>query len=269
MLDNQWFPALAPPSSDAMRDVGSTDELTVGVIDFPRATVPACPSAYGDRCQLCRCRLADAGHPLEQDQMGIAMAPAARPSARSPSRLDLEPLLKDDGGTRGRAPVQGPQEIPGPDQAALVDLVMRIPWQELNPSPEAGLVVAPGPGRVPGIVDALAADVAALDDASAAFLHHFPYQAVLERFARLDPTAGQVPVPLATDIAAAQDDHPGPGEAHAVDLAGVRRFRPERGIEPGEGHPAAPVGDLLDRPRPGFGQTSRVAVRRHDPLHRL
>ena len=59
-------------------------------------------------------------------------------------------------------------------QAALVDLVLRIPWQELDPSPEAGLVVAPGPNRVLGIVHALTADVAALHDASAAFLHHFP-----------------------------------------------------------------------------------------------
>src|ERR1700751_3664383 len=108
---------------------------------------------------------------------------------------------------------------------------MRIPWQELNPSPEAGLVVAPGPSRVPGIVYALAADVAALNDASAAFLHHFPYQAVLERFARLDPAAEQVPVPLAIGIAGAQDDHPGPGEANAVDLVGVRRFWPGRGCQ--------------------------------------
>jgi hypothetical protein len=80
---------------------------------------------------------------------------------------------------------------------------MRIPGQELDPSPEAGLVVASGPSRVPGIIDALAADVAALGDASAAFLQHFLDQAVLERLARLDPAAEQLPVPLAIDIAAA------------------------------------------------------------------
>ena len=118
--------------------------------------------------------------------MGIATA-AAGPSALSVSRLDLEPRLQDDGGTRGRAPVQGPEKVFRPDQAALVDLVLPIPWQELDPSPEARLVVAPGPSRVLRIIDALAADVAALDNASAAFLHHFPDQAVLQRFARLDP----------------------------------------------------------------------------------
>ncbi len=47
------------------------------------------------------------------------------------------------------------------------------------------------------IVNALAADVAALDNARAAFLHHFPDQAVLHRFTGLDPAAEQVPVPLA------------------------------------------------------------------------
>jgi len=52
-----------------MSDVGSAGELTVGVIDFPRATVPACPGAHSDRCQLGRCRLADAWHLFEQDQM--------------------------------------------------------------------------------------------------------------------------------------------------------------------------------------------------------
>jgi hypothetical protein len=119
------------------------------------------------------------------------------------------------------------------------------------------------------VVDALAADVAALDDASAAFLHHFPDQAVLQRFARLDPAAEQVPVSLAVGVAGAENDHPGPGEADAVGLGGVRRFWPERGIEPGEGHPAVVVTDLLDRSRLGLGQTRRVAARRHDALHRL
>jgi hypothetical protein len=85
-----------------------------------------------------------------------------------------------------------------PDQATLAGLVLSIPWQQLDPSPEAGLVVAPGPSRVLRIVHALAADVAALGNASAAFLHHFPDQAVLQRFARLDPAAEQVPVPLAS-----------------------------------------------------------------------
>jgi hypothetical protein len=99
------------------------------------------------------------------------------------------------------------------------------------------------------VVNPLAADVAAVDNAGAAFLHHFPDQAVLQRFTGLDPAAEQVTVPLAIAIAGTKDDHPGLGEANAVCLVGVRRFRPERGIEPGKGHPAAPVGDLLDGPR--------------------
>jgi len=99
--------------------------------------------------------------------MGIAAA-AAVPSALSVSGLDLEPLLKDDGSARGGAPAQGPKKALGLDQAALVDLVPRIPWQQLDPSPEAGLVVAPGPRRVPWIVNALATDIAALYHASAA-----------------------------------------------------------------------------------------------------
>jgi hypothetical protein len=67
--------------------------------------------------------------------------------------------------------------------------VLRIPAQELDPGPEAGLVVAPGPSRVLGIVNALAAEVAALDNAGAAFLHHLPDQAVLQRFTGPDPAA--------------------------------------------------------------------------------
>jgi hypothetical protein len=136
--------------------------------------------------------------------MGIAAA-AAVPSALSAPGLDLEPFLQDDGRTRGRAPALGPEKIFGPDQGALVDLVLRIPSQQLDPSPEAGLVAAPGPSRVLRVVNALAADVAALDDASAAFLHHFPDQAILQRFARLDPAAEQVPVPLATGVPGARE----------------------------------------------------------------
>src|SRR5215471_10537291 len=67
---------------------------------------------------------------------GIGSA-AAGPSALSVPGLDLQPLLKDDGGTGGGAPAQGPEKGFRPDQAALVDLVLRIPWQELDPSPEA------------------------------------------------------------------------------------------------------------------------------------
>jgi len=66
------------------------------------------------------------------------------------------------------------------------------------------------------IVNALAADVAALGNAGAAFLPHFPHQAVLQRFTGLDPAAEQVPVPPAIAIPGAQDDHPGLGEADAV-----------------------------------------------------
>jgi hypothetical protein len=87
--------------------------------------------------------------------MGIAAA-AAGPSALPVPGLDLEPFLEDDGGTGGGAPAQGAKKAFRLDQAALVDLVLRIPWQELDPRPEAGLVVAPGPSRVPWIVDALA-----------------------------------------------------------------------------------------------------------------
>jgi hypothetical protein len=122
------------------------------------------------------------------------------------------------------------------------------------------------------IVHALAADVAARDDAGAALLHHFPDQAVLQRFTRLDPAAEQVPVPLAIAIAiaiaSAEDDQTGPGEADAVGLVRVRRFGPERRIESGEGDPTALVDDLLDRSRFGFGQTRRVAARRHNALHK-
>jgi hypothetical protein len=137
-------------------------------------------------------------------------------------------------------------------RAALVDLVLRIPSQELDPGPEAGFVVAAGPSRVVGIVNALAADVAALDNAGAAFLHHFTDQAVLQRLTGLDPAAEQVPVQFAIAIAGTQNDHPGRGEANAVCLIGVRRFRRQRGIEPGKDHPAASVGDLLDGSRLRF-----------------
>src|SRR5262249_24840355 len=198
---------------------------------------------------------------------GISPA-AAGSSALSVPGLDLEPLLKDDGGTGGVAPAQGLEKVFRPDQAALVDLVLRVPWQELDPNPEARLVVAPGPSGVLRIVNALAADVAALDDASAGFLHHFPGQAFFHRFARLDSAAEQVRVSLAIDITGTQDDHPGLGEADAVGLVRVRRVGPERGIEPGEGLLAALVADLLDRSRPGFSQTRRVPTRRHDALHR-
>ena len=94
--------------------------------------------------------------------MGTA---AAGSSAFSVPGLDLEPFLKDDGGARGGAPAQGLEKVFRPDQAALVDLVLRIPSQELDAGPEAGLVVAPGSSRVVRIVNALAADVAALDNA--------------------------------------------------------------------------------------------------------
>jgi hypothetical protein len=104
------------------------------------------------------------------------------------------------------------------------------------------------------VVDALAADVAALGNAGAAFFHHFPDQAVLQRFAGLDPAAEQVPLPLAIAISGAQDDHPSLGEANAVCLVAVRLFRPEWGIEPGKGHAAAAVGELLDGSRLRFRQ---------------
>src|SRR5690349_8812276 len=192
---------------------------------------------------------------------------ARRRSVLSALGLDLEPCGEDDGGAGCGAPAQGPEEVFRPDQAALVDLVPRIPGQELDPGPEAGLVVAPGTRRVVRIVNALAADVTAFGNASAAFLHHFADQAVLQRFTGLDPAAEQVPVPLAVIIAGAQDDHPRLGEADAVCLIGVRRFRPERGIEPGEGHLTAPVGDFLDRSRLRFCQALRVAAGRRNAFH--
>jgi hypothetical protein len=95
---------------------------------------------------------------------GMAAA-AAGPSALAVRGLDLEPLLQDDGGTGGAAPAQGLEKALRPDQAALRDLMPRIPWHQLDPSPEAGPVIAPGPSRVPGIINALATDVAAVDDA--------------------------------------------------------------------------------------------------------
>lgn len=202
---------------------------------------------------LCRSGLAESGHCLGQDQTGIVAAPGGL-SALAAFGLGLESFCEDDGGGGCGAPAQGPEEVFGPDQAALVDLVPRVPWQELDPGPEAGLVVAPGPSRVVRIVNALAADVSAPDNAGAAFLHHFPDQAVLQRFAGFDPAAEQVPVPPAIDITGAQNDHPGLGEANAVCLIGVRRFRPERGIKPGKGHPAALFGDLLDGSRLRFCQ---------------
>jgi hypothetical protein len=57
--------------------------------------------------------------------------------------LDLESCGEDDRGAGCGAPAQDPEEVFGPDQAALVDLVPRIPWQELDPDPEAGLA-SPG-----------------------------------------------------------------------------------------------------------------------------
>ena len=95
---------------------------------------------------------------------GIVTAPDGQ-SAPSAFGLGLERFRKDDGGAGRGAPAQGPEEVFGPDQAALVDLVQRIPSQELDAGPEAGLVVAPGSSRVVRIVNALAADVAALDNA--------------------------------------------------------------------------------------------------------
>jgi hypothetical protein len=48
-------------------------------------------------------------------------------SALSAFGLSLEPFRKDNGGAGRGAPAQGPEEVFGPDQAALVDLVLRIP----------------------------------------------------------------------------------------------------------------------------------------------
>ena len=90
--------------------------------------------------------VADPGHSSGQDQTGIAAAPGG-PSALFALSLGLEPFRKDDGGAGCEAPAQGPQEVFGPDQAALVDLVLRIPSQELDPGPGAGPVVAPGSSR--------------------------------------------------------------------------------------------------------------------------
>lgn len=172
-------------------------------------------------------------------QLLLCAASTLSPSSKMMAALGAQPQLrawrKPSGRTRGR---------PG-------DLMPRIPWHELDPSPEAGLVIAPGPSRVPGIINALATDVAAVDDASAAFLPHFPDQAVLERFTRLDPAAEQIPVLLAIGLAGAENDQPGPGEADAIGLVRVRRLRTERRIEPGEGHPPALLAALLDRSRLG------------------
>jgi hypothetical protein len=60
-------------------------------------------------------------------------------SALSAFGLGLESFRKDDGGAGCGAPAQGPEEVFGPDQAALVDLVPRIPAQEFDPGPEADL----------------------------------------------------------------------------------------------------------------------------------
>ena len=143
-------------------------------------------------------------------QLFLCAASTLSPSSKMMAALGAEPQLR-----AWRKPLR-------PDQAALGDLVLRIPWQELDPSPEAGLVVTPGPSRVPGIINALATDVAAVDDASAAFLPHFPDQAVLERLARLDPAAEQVPVLLAVGLAGAENDQPGPGEASTAPVLSRR-----------------------------------------------
>ena len=87
--------------------------------------------------------------------------------------LGRQTFRKDDGGAGRRAPAQGLKELLGLDQAALDDLMVWIPSPEFDPGPEAGLVVAPGPSRVVRIVNALAADVAALGNTCAAFLPHF------------------------------------------------------------------------------------------------
>src|SRR6476646_7518262 len=77
---------------------------------------------------------------------------ARRLSVLSALGLDLESGGEDNGRAGCGSPAQGPEEVFGPDQAALVDLVPRIPGQELDPGPEAGLVVAPGTRRVVRIV---------------------------------------------------------------------------------------------------------------------
>src|SRR5215813_1469375 len=105
--------------------------------------------------------------------IGVAAAGTGWSALAVPG-LDLESFVQDDGSSRSRAPAQGQEKVFGPDDAAFVDLVLRIPWQQFDPGPEPGLVVALRPGRVFRVVDALAADVAALDDAGAAFFHHFP-----------------------------------------------------------------------------------------------
>ena len=58
------------------------------------------------------------GHCLGRDQSGIAAAPGGL-SALSVFGPGLEPFRKDDGGAGRRAPAQGPEEVFGPDQAAL------------------------------------------------------------------------------------------------------------------------------------------------------
>jgi hypothetical protein len=153
---------------------------------------------------------------LEQAQMGWPRQPLGRQpflcaaSTLSPSSKMMAAL--------GRSPSSGPGQSPQAGPGGARRPRAADPMARARPEPRSGSGSNARASRVPGIINALATDVAAVDDASAAFLPHFPDQAVLERLARLDPAAEQVPVLLAVGLAGAENDQPGPGEADAISL---------------------------------------------------
>ncbi len=81
--------------------------------------------------------------------MGIATA-AAGPSVLRVPGLDLEPLLKDDGGTESGALTQGAEKVFRPDQAAPDPLA---PGAQPPPECSALLIhgAEPGGGQEPAV----------------------------------------------------------------------------------------------------------------------
>jgi hypothetical protein len=114
-------------------------DAEMGVLRTQAAVANGQQAAFASYARLhadTSCAVANSGHSLGQDQPGIATVPVGL-SALSAFCLGLEPFRKDDGGAGGGAPAQGPEEVSGPDQAPLVDLVPRIPESVVNPGPEA------------------------------------------------------------------------------------------------------------------------------------
>jgi hypothetical protein len=138
-----------------------------------------------------------------------------------------EPPLEYETGARLGAPEQGCAELLRRDESSSGHLVLGPELVELNPGPEAGLVV--GDPIAVEFLDPLAADVPTADDAGARLLTHLACERLLKGLSGLWPAAGKAPI----DAVPGDEDDPGiTGEADGQGLARLIERRPEGRIEP-------------------------------------